>query len=156
MQQQSEVADAMRDLVGRDRQRGDQPQRHARQKRSRNQNSIQGVVDAVANQDENAGGAVTTMVVAAMAMRLPGAKRLLTAVRWSAVVPQSVVMPLSVIVAVAVVVATAIKTGATASGLAMCLPVPVRVAAFMRVGVGAEVPSKRDRRKKPRRRTNHP
>src|ERR1700737_2363926 len=63
MQQQGEITYAVRYLMRRDCQRGNQPQRHAGQERSSNQNSIESVVNAVADENEYPRRALTTMMV---------------------------------------------------------------------------------------------
>ena len=69
MKQEGEVAHAMRDLVCRHRQRGHQPQRHVRQKRRRNQNPIERVVDAIADEDKHPRRTVTTVIVPTVIVR---------------------------------------------------------------------------------------
>jgi hypothetical protein len=67
MQKQREITDAMRYLMSRDGQRRNQPQRHTSQKGRGNQNAVERIVDAVANEDEHPGSAV---VVMPMVMRM--------------------------------------------------------------------------------------
>ena len=56
MDQEGEVPDPVRDLVGGDGEGGEQPQRGVLEEGSRDQHPVQGVVDAVPHQYEHARG----------------------------------------------------------------------------------------------------